>query len=174
MPNLKNVSIVETLKEKIKKAKSIIVTSYSGLKSEDMNSLRAKMRDKNAEVAVAKNTLIKLALKENDLLSKDLEKDLKGNTAVILGYEDALSPIKVLFDFVKNIELPNIISGVVDGSYNSLEKLETLSKLPSKEELIAKVVGGFKSPINGIVNVLGGSKRKIVIVLAEIAKTKSA
>ncbi len=145
MPNTKNISLLDTLKEKVKRAKSITVTNYAGIKSEDMNMLRAKMRDANAEVAVAKNTLIKIALKDNEVLNDDLIKDLKGNTAIILGYEDAITPIKALFDFVKKVELPNIKSGVVEGVYNPYTKLEMLSKLPSR---IALKWSEDESPVN--------------------------
>ena len=99
--------------------------------------------------------------------------ELKGPTLSVFLYEDAIEGIKVLFDFSKeNEETPVIVKGIVDGEDVDATKLKILSELPSKDQLRAQVVGGMKSPLNGLVNTLGGVQRNFVYALAEIAKSK--
>lgn len=172
MPNKKNIDEVKNLREKISKTKSIILTEYQGLKSNDINALRARMLEEGAEVDVIKNTLFKIALEQEKINTTDLAKNLKGTTAAILSYKDAISPIKVLIEFTKKLHLPNIKAAIIDGKYTTAESVDILSKLPSKEQLIAQVLGGFKSPISGFVNTLRGTRNKLVYVLADLAKKK--
>lgn len=172
MPNDKNKQEVAALREKISKAKSMVFADYIGLKANDLNALRSNMRTADAEVAVAKNTLLKIALKEEKVETKDLEKDLEGNTAVIFTYNDPVSPIKALYEFIKKIELPKVKAAIFDGKYSTANEVEVISKLPSKDQLIAQVVGGLKSPLNGIVGALNGVQRKFVYALSAIADKK--
>ena len=174
MPNAKNKESLQSLKEKVAKAKSVIFTEYHGLNSNDINTLRDTVRGTDSEVAIAKNTLIKIALKENESTNvSGLDETLSGPTAIVLGYADALSPIKAVFEFVKKYELPKIKGGILDGRLSNAAELETLSKLPSREQLIARVVGGLKSPLNGLVGTLNGVQRKFVYALSAIAEKKS-
>jgi large subunit ribosomal protein L10 len=172
MPNDKNKQEVASLREKISKSKSIIFADYIGLNSNDVNSLRATMRVADAEVAVAKNTLMKIALNEENIDTSELEKDLKGNTAVIFSYGDAVKPIKSLFDFIKKVELPKVKAGIFEGKYSNAADVELISKLPSKEQLIAQFIGGLKSPLSGVVGVFGGVQRKFVYAVKAIADKK--
>jgi large subunit ribosomal protein L10 len=174
MPNDKNKELLKSLREKVAKAKAITFADYAGLKAADLTALRSKMREMGAEVSVAKNTLVKLALKEENVQVKEAEKDLEGPTAIIFAYNDAVAPIKALFDFIKKVELPKIRSAIFDGKYATAAQVETISKLPSREQLIAQVVGGFKSPLNGIVGALNGVQRKFVYSLAAIAEKKKS
>jgi large subunit ribosomal protein L10 len=169
MPNAKNIQAVKELREKLTKAKSVTIADYQGLDANKVNELRQKIRNDNAELSVAKNTLVKLAMQEENIDTSALEEDLRGPTAVIFSYVDAIAPIKTLFEFAKKLESPKIKSALVDGVYNDASQVEVLSKLPSKEELIARVVGGLKAPLSGITNVLGGTQRKVVYVLSAIA-----
>lgn len=172
MPNDKNKTLVADLREKVAKAKAITFTEYTGLKATDLNDLRSKMRDIDAEVSVSKNTLMKLALREENVKVEEAEKDLEGPTAVIFAYGDPVAPIKTLFDFIKKFELPKIKSAIFDGRYSTAAQVETISKLPSKEQLVAQVVGGMKSPLNGIVGALNGVQRKFVYAMAAVADKK--
>ena len=172
MPNAKNKELVKTLKLKISKAKSIILADYIGISAAAANELRTKIKETKAEATVAKNTLLKVALKEEKVENKDLEKDLKGSTMAIFSYEDSIAPIKVIFDFAKKFELPKIKSAIIDGIYTTAEQVEAISKLPNKEQLIAQVLGGLKTPLYGLNNVLNGTKRKFVYALSALAEKK--
>jgi large subunit ribosomal protein L10 len=172
MPNQINQNAVKQLKEKVAKAKSIVVTDYSGLKSNSINELRQTMKNNDAEVSVSKNTLLKIALQEEKVDLTALEKDLEGTNAVIFAYNDAVAPIKALFEFIKKVELPKVKSAIFEGKYTDAAQVEAISKLPSKEQLIAQVVGGFKSPLNGIVRTFSGVQQKFVYALAAVAAKK--
>jgi large subunit ribosomal protein L10 len=171
MPNQKNQELVTGLREKVKKAKAMVFAEYKGLDANSMNALKGKVREENAEIAIAKNTLLKKALEEENVDTKDLQLD--GQLATVFAYEDAISPLKKLTEFAKEFSLPEIKFGLIEGIFNDKGQLEILSKLPGKDQLIAQVVGGLKSPINGIVNVLGGPQRKLVYALSAIAEKRS-
>ncbi len=172
MPNTKNTELVQELRTKVAKSKSIIFANIQGLKSNDTNDLRQKLKDQNAEVAMAKNTLLEIALKQENKDVTKVSGDLKGSTIAIFGYNDPIAPIKALVEFAKKFELIKIKSGLVDDKYASAADVDTLSKLPSKEQLIAQVLGTMKSPLSGFVNVLSGTPRKLVYALSAIAKHK--
>lgn len=172
MPNTKNKDTVQSLREKISRSKSVVLTDYKGLSVNDINSLRAKILETESDVVVAKNTLLKIALKEEKLEVEKIEEDLKGQTMAVFSYNDPVSPVKVISDFAKNLELPRFKAAFIEKVYTSADQLDILSTLPGKEQLIAQMLGGLKSPINGIVNVLSGTQRKFVTALSEISKKK--
>ena len=99
MPNQKNTNTIEQLKEKVKKAKSITFVDYLGLKVNDINELRQQMTDQEAEPVIARNTLIKLALKEEGMESEAIDEQLKGPTAAIFSYKDPVAYLKPLYEF---------------------------------------------------------------------------
>ena len=173
MPSDKNKQIIAGLREKIAKAKSIIVTDYTGLSSNDINSLRGNMKTNDAEIAIAKNTLMKIALKEEKIQTDQLEADLEGTTAVVFTYKDPIAPIKALFDFIKKVELPKVKAAILDGKYSNAEQVAVISALPGREQLLAQVVGGLKSPLTGIVSVLSGVQRKFVYAFGKHSVKKA-
>lgn len=172
MPNSKKVELVAQLKEKVARSKSIIFTEYQGLSVNQINDLRGKVEDSGAEMVVAKNTLLKIALKDEKVGGKELDEHLKGPTASIFAYEDAIAPLKALVEFAKTAELPTLKAGYVDGVYSKASDLEILSNLPSREELLAQVVGTMKRPISGLVTALGATQRNFVYALSAIAEKK--
>ena len=174
MPNNKNLDLVAKLKDKIAKSKSVIFTEYHGLDVNQVNDLRSKIKDSGAEMVVAKNTLLKIALNDENLGGDEVDKQLSGPTASVFSYEDAISPLKTLVEFAKDTELPKLKGGLVEGVFNNATQLETLSKLPSKQELLGQVVGALSSPITGFLNALNGKQRDFVYTLSAIADKKKA
>ena len=172
MPNTLKKEAVKNLRSKLSKAKSLILTDFTGLNANQSNDLRKKIANSGGEVLIAKNSLIKIALKEEKIESKELNNDFEGQTATIIAYEDAVAPIKVLFEFIRTLEVPKIKSALIDGVYNTKQMVEVLSKLPSRTELLTKVVTSLKSPLAGIVNVLSGPQRKLVYVMQAISEKK--
>lgn len=168
MPNQQKIQKVEELRKKISNSKSVLFTEYHGLDANQTNDLRSKIKEVGAELSIAKNTLLKIAFKEEKKGNKDIDQQLSGPTAVIFSYEDAIAPIKVLTDFAKKIELPKIKAGILEGVFITTEKIEELSKIPSKEVLLAHAVSGLISPITGFVNVLGGTRSKLIYALSAI------
>lgn len=172
MPSIKNIEIVKDLQAKIRRAKSIVLADYRGLKAEDINNLRAQIKEQGGETIVAKNTLFKAALMEEKVNIEGIEKDLKGPTTAILSYSDAISPIKALVEFSKKLELPKIKSALVEGVYANASKVDEISNIPAKEVLIARMLGSLKAPLSGLTNTLSGVQRKFVYALNAIKETK--
>jgi large subunit ribosomal protein L10 len=174
MPNAKNQNTVKGIKEKLERARSITFVDYVGLSSEQANQLRRQVKEAGGEVTISKNTLMKVALKEteNKNLSQS-EKDLEGPTMTVFGFSDPIAPIKALFEFIKNFELPKVKSAIIEGVYNDSEKVQLIKDEPSKEVLLAKFIGGLNAPITGLVSVMGGVQRKFAYAMSAIAKKKS-
>ncbi|OGB90588.1 50S ribosomal protein L10 [candidate division WOR-1 bacterium RIFCSPHIGHO2_01_FULL_53_15] len=162
--------VVAELKEKIARASVMVLADYLGLSVKEMTELRRKLRAEKSELAVIKNTLIERAVAESGL--PEFKDHLKGPTVVMLGYADAVSPLKALVKFIKETEKGGLRIGVVDKQVFSRDDLAAISKLPPREVLLGKVVGGLKSPLYGLANVLNGPLRKLVYALNAIKDKK--
>jgi large subunit ribosomal protein L10 len=170
MPNQKNVQTVQNLKDKFSKATSVTFADYSGLAAQKAADLRQQVKDSDGETMVVKNTLLKVAINEssNEGLKKAKD-DLTGQTLVVLSYSDPISPIKAVFEFAKELEVPKIRSAIVEGIYKNEQKVQELKDIPSKEVLLAKLVGSLNSPVSGFVNAMAGVPRKFVYAIKAIA-----
>ena len=158
-------NIIDDLKEKIDHQKSIVFVDLKGLKVKDLFVLRTKIKEVEGQLKVAKKTLIKLVLEKAGL---KLEKDLKGEIALVCAFKDSLSPLKKTYQFSQTNENLKILSGFFDGKFIDQEEIMTLAQLPSREELLARLVGSISNPISGLVNVLQGNLRGLVYVLSQI------
>jgi len=174
MPNEKNIQLVKRIKEKIAKAKSVTFTDYIGISADQANTLRQMVKEAGGEVLITKNSLMKVAIDETGEKSlSEAKKDLNGPTMAVFGFTDAIAPIKAVFEFAKSIDLPKIKSAIIEGIYNSAEKVEVIKTIPSREELLAKIVCTMNSPLAGFVTVLGGVQKKFVYAVNSLAKMKS-
>ncbi len=133
---------VKELAEKIKSAKVVVLTDYRGITVEDVTKLRADLRATNSEYIVIKNNITRRALKEAGVEGIE-ESVLEGPTALIIGNEDYLPTLKALYAYVKGHDFYKIKSGIVEGNVSSAEEIITLAKLPSREELLAKLAGAL-------------------------------
>lgn len=133
---------VKELAEKIKAAKVVVLTDYRGITVEDVTKLRADLRAVNSEYLVIKNNITRRALKEAGVEGIE-ESVLEGPTALIIGNEDYLPTLKALYAYVKEHDFYKIKSGIVEGKVSSTDEIVTLAKLPSREELIAKLAGAL-------------------------------
>lgn len=164
--------IVEEIKEKIGKSESLILVDYRGLNVEQLTELRSKYREANVEYKVYKNTMMQFAFK--DLGLEEFNEYLVGPSAVAFGYDDPVQAAKITSEFSKNNKNLEVKAGIVDGKIIPLDEVERLASLPSKEVLVAQVLGGFNSPIQGFTNVLQGTIRSLAIVLNAIAEEQAA
>jgi len=153
-----------------KEAKSVILADYSGLNVNQTNDLRKKLADTSATVTVSKNSLIEKALQESKVDGEDV---LKGQTAVIVAKNDPLSPIKALFEFIKEFNLPIVTLGFMDGKKLFAADIKELATIPSKEVLLGKVARSLNTPITKLVWSFSGIEKKLVYAIAEIAKKKT-
>ena len=159
---------VESLTQKLQDNKSVVFANYYGLKVKDTEVLRTKCRENSLQCGMAKKNLLKLALK--NLGIQDFE--LEGEIITLFG-SDEVTPAKTAAEFAKGHEALKIIAGVVDGKFVNRDEMLALSKLPSKEDLLAKMVGSINSPVSGFVNVLAGNIRNLVNVLGAVKTAKS-
>ncbi len=163
---------IEEIKEKINKAQSVVLVDYRGLNVEQLTDLRSKYREAGVEYKVYKNTMMRFAFKDSGL--EDFNEFLKGPSAVAFGYEDPVQAAKVTSDYAKANNKLEIKAGIVDGKIIDVQGVKDLASLPSREVLIAQVLGGFNGPIQGFTNVLQGTIRSLAIVLNAIAEEKTA
>jgi large subunit ribosomal protein L10 len=164
--------VVQELSEEIKSAKSIVFADYRGLTVEQDTELRSALRKAGVDYKVVKNTLTKLAANENGL--NDLEPHFNGPTSMAYSDQDVIAPAKVMVEYSKKYGKLEIKAGVIEGQIFDVKGIEAIASLPTKEELLAKALGSLKSPITGLVNVLNGNIRGLVIALNAIAEQKAA
>jgi len=159
--------ILEDLKEKIAKQKAVVFFDFTGLKVKDLSSLRKKIKAAGSEIKIAKKTLFGLAFKEAGFALDS--KKLKGETALVFGYKDEISPAKIVYQF--SLENPNlkILGGLIESQkLLDAEQIIELAQLPSKEELLAKLVGVLSAPVSNLVYALNYNLRGLVYVLSRI------
>lgn len=144
--------LVAQIAESLKNAQAGVLVDYRGLTVEEDTNLRNKLREANVQYFVAKNTLIRFAAKETGL--DGLDEILNGPTAVAVSAEDPVAPAKVIAEFAKSNDKLEIKSGFMDGNVMTLDEVNTLAKTPSKETLIAKMMGSLNSPVSGLVRLL--------------------
>lgn len=153
--------VVKNLAERLKSAKVIILTDYRGISVDDVTKLRSDLRNANAEYKVIKNNIIKRAFDMNG--ESGLDELLAGPTAILMGDEDYLEPSKVIYKFAKDNDFYKIKGGIIDGKVVTAEEIVTLAKLPSKQELVAKLAGCLLANIS-----------KLAVALDQVKAQKEA
>lgn len=162
---------VEEIKESISKAKVAIVSDYRGLSVADITDLRRRLQKEDGDYTVVKNTLAKIAIKDTQF--EGLEEFLNGPSAIAFGFGDEVAPAKVILKYLKEAKKTNEVrGGVLDGKVVSANDVKEISNLPSKQELLAKIMGSLNSPAQGIANTLNGVTRALVIAMEEVRKQK--
>ncbi|OGI16530.1 MAG: 50S ribosomal protein L10 [Candidatus Moranbacteria bacterium RIFCSPHIGHO2_02_FULL_40_12b] len=162
--------IIEKLAEDIKNSKSVVFVDFKGLKVNDTRALKKDLRNSGASLKVAKKTLINLALEKAGV--KIDARLMEGQIALAVSDADETSPAKIIDGFSKKNKNIKILAGLLGSKIMKLEEIEALAKLPSKEELLAKLVGTLNAPISGFVNVLAGNLRGLVQALNAMAEKK--
>jgi len=154
------------IKDYLKESKSVFIISYSKLSSPDMTTLRQALKDVNAKVFVAKNSIARRALKESGL--EPAVKLVEGPCGLVFIKDEPVAVSKTLCNFSKDHENLKLAGGYLQDKVLEGKDIQALSKLPSKEVLRAQVVMTLKSPITGVVMVLKGNLRKLVYCLQQI------
>lgn len=165
-------AVVEEMKEKLQSAQGAVFVGFSGLTVADVTKLRRKFREGGVEYKVIKNTLTRIAADE--LGYNALDAIFEGPTALAYSTEDAVAPAKILKEFIKETktEALTVKAGLADGQVIDVAAVDALASLPSREELLAKLVGSMQAPISGLVNVLQGNIRNMVYVLDAVRAKK--
>jgi large subunit ribosomal protein L10 len=165
-------AVVEGIKEKLGKAQSVVLLDYRGLTVEEVTALRDQMRQAGIEYRVLKNTMMTRAADELGI--KGAEELFKGPTAAAFGYKDPAAPAKILVDFIKKAKKTEIKGGMLEGKVVGTDQIKYLAELPSKEVLVAKLLGTLNAPITNFVGVLAGVPRALVCALSAIQEQKQA
>ena len=170
-------AVVAQLKEQLESAKGVVLTSYKGLTVAQDTELRRELREAGVSYHVVKNTMLRIAAKEAGI--EGIEEHLEGTTAFAFSTEDAVAPAKVICGFIKknkleDVEVLTVKVGMVEGKVIGVDEVKALAALPSREELIAKLLGSMNAPISNTVNVLQGVIRNAVYVLDAIRSQKES
>ena len=166
------VDAVKSLAEKLKKAKSVVLTDFRGLTVDDITTLRNELREEAIEYRVVKNRLAKIALKEADCESVD--DILIGPTGIAFGYEDPVPAARIIYRFSKKNEHLKPKGGLLEGKRIDLPTLERLSQLPAKDVLLQRLLGSMQSPTTKLVLVLKQTTTNLVYALKALAEQKGA
>jgi len=160
--------IVEGLKEKVDKQKSMVFVAIEGLKAGEIFDLRKRLETADCLLTVVKKTLLNIVFKEKKL---DFDpKKTEGQLALILGFKDEILPAKIAYNFSLENKNLKILGGYFEDKFRDVEEVTTLAKIPAREELLARVVGSISAPVSNFVNVLQANIKNLVYVLSAIKK----
>ncbi|MEG0835269.1 MAG: 50S ribosomal protein L10 [Christensenellaceae bacterium] len=169
--NEKQAVLAEVV-DKMQRAQSIVMLDYRGLSVQQVSSLRNEFRTAGVEYRVIKNNMLKRAADE--LKIEGVDDYFKGPTAVAFGFSDPVSPAKILVKFIKNAKITEIKGGILAGKAMNAAAIENLSKLASKEELLAKMLGSLNAPITKFAGALLAIPRGLACALNAVREQKQA
>ena len=171
MARPEKVAEVEAIATRIQGAQSMILADYTGLTVAQMTIFRQTCREKSVECRVVKNRLARIAADNSGM---EVMKDhLNGPTAIMFGMESQVDPAKIVVDFAKENEAMEIKGGFLDGNYLDKNQIVALSAVPTKDELIAKMMGSINSPLTGIAGTLNGVVAALARAIDAVAKQKA-
>lgn len=144
--------VVQEISENVKDAQSVVVVDYRGLTVAEDTQLRRELREAGVTYKVYKNTMMNFAFKDTDFES--LSDVLEGPSAIAISKEDATAPARVLAKFAKDAPALEIKAGVVEGTYYDADGMKVIASVPSRDELLSKLLGSIQSPIANFARVL--------------------
>jgi large subunit ribosomal protein L10 len=168
MPSQQKSKAVQELEKEARELKGLIITSFKSLKTVEFNEMRAKLRPLKGEYRVVKNSLTRIALKNAGM--SELADMLQGPTAIVMERGDAIATAKAVFEFAKTHENLKVQGGYFDGKVVSDKQLKAIASLPSKEVLLAQLLGTLQAPMVNLVSVLQAPMRDLVGVLNQISQ----
>ena len=166
------VAMIAELKKTMASAKGVVLTDYRGIKVAQDTKLRRKMREAGVEYSVIKNNMASIAAKEAGI--EGLDGYLKGPLAMVSSDKDPVVAAKLISEFIKENRIMEIKGGLVEGKVIDAEGVKSLANLPSREVLLARLLGSMQSPITGFVTVLQGNIRNLVYALDAVRQQKES
>ena len=164
--------VVEEIKGRLQRTQGAVLADYRGLNVAEVTELRSKLRESGVEFKVLKNTLTSIAA--NEIGIEGLDPYLTGPTAIAFGITDPVAPAKILSDFAKTHKALEIKGGILENKVIDAEGVKTLADLPSREVLLAKLLGAMQSPMYGFAGSLQGLLRNFVYALEAVREKKAA
>lgn len=171
MPTEIKVEKVNDLSRKLGEAKSVYLADFTGLNVASATALRHALRQADVNYEVVKNRLAKLAVAKSGM--SQLGEYLNGPTAMAFGLGDPIEPAKILQKFIDDGGNLSIKSGLLDGELLTADQVKEIASLPSRDELLGKVVGSMQGPLHGFVGVLCGLLRNLVGVVAAVQEQRA-
>ncbi len=162
---------VREVVEGLKEAKSVVVADLSPLKVQENTILRQKAKLQSVRVKGVKKTLFRLAAKEVEVTVDD--SSVGGSMTLLLGLDDEVAPARLIAEIRKERKSLDVQGGILESRWMTSEEVIALAKLPSKDQLIAQVVGSIRAPLSGLVGALQGNLRNLVYVLNAVKDSKS-
>ena len=159
------------LDDQIQRMKSAVIVDYQGLKVKDSQDLRKILRDNGTEFVVAKNTLVKIALKKGGIEYD--ESVFKKPAAIAFAMDDEVAPAREITLFAKKFEALEILGGIIENKYIDASAVARLASLPTKEQLRGQLVGTIAAPLTGMVNTFAGNLRGLVNVMNALKDKKA-
>ena len=164
-------AVVSQVSERLSRARAVVLTDFRGLKVEQMTELRHQLREKGLDYMVVKNTLLRLAASGTP--TEALLEGLEGPNGMAVGYDDPVDLAKVLTEFAKTNPKLEVRKGLLEGKVIDTSQVEALSKLPSREVLLAQLLGTMNAVPQGMVTVMAGIVRSLLNVLKAIEDQKA-
>ena len=164
---------INDIKENLTQQKATVFVDFSSVDSKTLFKLRRDLKEENCNITVTKKTVLKKALVSlgKNKLVKNIE-DIKGQLALVYGFEDEVAPSRICFEASKENEIVKILGGILANEYQEQTAVLALAQLPSKQQLLGQLVGSLSAPISGFVHSLKGNLSNLVCVLSEIQKVK--
>ena len=172
MPTTEKEQLVEAIKDRFAGSQAILLVDYRGLTVKELEQLRTKLREAGAELSVYKNSLAEIAMRELALPS--MSEYLSGPTAFIFSDEDPVAPAKALTAFAKLHQALELKAGLVENQVVDAAGVKAIATLPSREELLAKLLGTMLNPIVGFARVLNGPTEAFARTVQAVADQKAA
>lgn len=165
---------VDTLSGELGRIKLAVMTDYRGLTVREVEELRNQLREQGITYRVAKNTLLRIATKNNPALANIDPATFTGPMALAMGFDDEVAPARVIFQYAKKHDALEIVGAITtDGQVLDAAQVKALANLPTREQLIAQVVGTIAAPLTGFVGVMSGNLRSIVYLLNALQEAKA-
>lgn len=172
MPTLQKEELVGQIKERLNNAGAVIIADYRGLTVKEMRELRNALREVGCELKVYKNSLAEIAIRE--LALPNLDVYLAGPTAIVFAGEDPVAPAKALTAFAKTHKALEVKGGLVQSQVVNADGIKAIAALPSREELIARLLRTMLSPLTGFARVLNGPVEAFARTVSAVAEQKAA
>lgn len=163
MPTQRKIENVADLTDKLSRTQLTLVTDYRGLTVAEISDLRKRLRESNAELIVAKNTLTLIAARESG--HEAIEPLLSGPTALTFAYDDVTKAAKAIADFNRGPKKLNVRGGLLGKTRLEGDVIDQVSKMPTRQQVLGQVVGGIAAPVAGVVGVLNAAITNVLYAL---------
>jgi large subunit ribosomal protein L10 len=170
MARTEKAAVIEGMTSKLASARGVYLADFTGMNVATLSELRRRMRRNQIHFEVIKNTLAKRAVEASGM--EALSSHLEGPTAIAIAQTDELAPARIFGEFVKEFQFPKVKFAIVDGKVFREEEVKALASLPSREILLAQLLGALQGPMRNLVGVLSGPMRNFASALDQIRQQK--